>query len=108
MEEITVDNIKKFMENDFAIIDFYADWCGPCRHLIPILEELPYKIGKCNADVVNVYEYGITSLPTLIAYSNSRELSRIVATHLDKTKVLNWIDTLYKPEPNTVDNQEDA
>lgn len=94
MINITKDNIDEFIKKDFVIVDFYADWCGPCRQLLPILEELPYEIGKANIDSIDASKYEITSLPTLIAYSKEKELSRIVATTSDKSKIINWIDSL--------------
>ena len=57
-----------------AIVDFYADWCGPCRHIAPILDELARKYaGKVNIYKVNVDRarklssfFGIRSIPTML------------------------------------------
>ncbi len=56
-----------------VLVDFYADWCGPCRMLAPILEELSaesggaYKVVKVNTDDNRdlAVQYGVSSLPTL-------------------------------------------
>jgi thioredoxin 1 len=67
------DNFETLIKKEKLIVDFYADWCGPCKMLAPILEELE------GIDVleINVDEYpelaakfGVMSIPTLLFYKN--------------------------------------
>lgn len=86
LEHLTVDSFKekvfnfeaskdwKFEGSKPAIIDFYADWCGPCKMVAPILEELQEEYGeKLNIYKVNTEEqrelsavFGIQSIPSLL------------------------------------------
>ena len=60
-------------QNKPMLIDFYADWCGPCRHLAPTVEELAKKyegkalIGKCNVDETEelVARFGVRNIPAV-------------------------------------------
>ena len=68
-----------------ALLDFYADWCGPCKALAPTLErfasENPYvTVGKVNVDENSntAQEFGIRSIPTLVFLHNGREVGRLV------------------------------
>ena len=66
-----------------CIVDFYADWCGPCKMIAPIFEELSKEYaGKCNFFKVNVdeanavaAEYGVMSIPTLIMFNNGAKIA---------------------------------
>ena len=71
-------NEAKFKEDvlskDFVLVDFYADWCGPCRMIAPFLEEIQSEI---NVDIVKVNidespnlasEYNVMSIPTLAIF----------------------------------------
>jgi thioredoxin 1 len=70
------------------LIDFYADWCGPCRMLGPVLEELsedPDLKGKLNFAKVNTEEtpelaeeHNVSGIPCLIIFKNGKEATRIV------------------------------
>lgn len=63
-----------------VLVDFYADWCGPCRMLAPILEELDKTVYKVNVDdeLDLAREYGIMSIPCVIAFKDGKEIKRSV------------------------------
>lgn len=67
------------------LIDFYADWCGPCKMLSPIVEQVAkenedIKVVKVNVDNNQdlAVKYGIVSIPTLVAIKNGEEVNRMV------------------------------
>ncbi|MBE5951033.1 MAG: thioredoxin [Lachnospiraceae bacterium] len=69
-----------------VLVDFYADWCGPCKMLAPIIEALApeyegkVKIGKLNVDNApdTAQKYGIMSIPTLLFIKNGEVVNKIV------------------------------
>ncbi len=69
-----------------VLVDFWAEWCGPCRMLAPVLERIAESnqgkvvVGKLNVDEnQNVpQKYGIQGIPTLILYKNGEEAQRLV------------------------------
>lgn len=63
------ENLKEIIQTGIYIVDFYANWCGPCKMLGPILEELEeINIVKVDIDIHQklATEYGIMSVPTLL------------------------------------------
>lgn len=77
------------------LVDFYADWCGPCKMMSPIVEELAEelkgkaKVGKINVDENSdiAVEYNVMSIPTLIVFKNGKEEKRLVGLR-DKEELL--------------------
>lgn len=82
------DNFDSYMQNSElpVLVDFWATWCGPCRMIAPIVEELSDEYdGRLNVCKVDVDEaeqvamqLGIMSIPTLILFKNSTEKDRVV------------------------------
>ena len=61
------------------IVDFYADWCGPCKMLLPILDEIDFTdVLKVNVDELPeiAKRFGVMSIPTLIFFNNGLEQNR--------------------------------
>ena len=76
------------------LIDFYAEWCGPCRMVAPIVEEIAeehpeYVVGKVNVDEEPELagEYGVFSIPTLVVLKNGK-VSRKITGARPKEKIL--------------------
>ena len=68
-----------------VLVDFYADWCGPCKMIAPIVEEIANErdditVGKVNVDDDGALamKYNVISIPTLIVFKGGKEQSRIV------------------------------
>ena len=89
MAEITLTK-QNFEEevlksNKPVLVDFWATWCGPCRMIAPIVEEIAneyenIKVGKINVDEQEklAIEYGIMSIPTLILFKDGKEVKRLL------------------------------
>jgi thioredoxin 1 len=97
--ELNEENFKDFTENDLALVDIWAPWCGPCRMISPIVDEISNEyqgklsVGKMNADDNRdtVSELGIRSIPTLLLYKNGEIVDRLVGG-VDKQKIVDLIE----------------
>ena len=99
MLQITKDNFKTEIEEHkgLAVIDFYADWCGPCRMVGPIVEQIAnenpqYVVGKINVDeepeLANAF--GIVSIPTLVVLKNGA-VAKQVSGAMPKDAILDLL-----------------
>lgn len=86
-------NSQEFIEtinSQDVLIDFYADWCGPCQMLAPLLEEIDtIDILKVNVDEFKdiAASLGIMSIPTLILFRSGKEIKREIGfKNLDEIK----------------------
>ena len=68
-----------------ALVDFYADWCGPCKMIAPIIEKIAEErsdiiVGKANIDDASelAARFGVMSIPTLIVFKDGKEAKRII------------------------------
>ena len=86
--KITVNNFEEeVLKSDIPVlIDFYADWCGPCKMLAPIIAQLAEeyqgkcKIGKCNIDddITLAQKFRVMSVPTIIIFKNGEAVTTSV------------------------------
>ena len=82
-----------------VIIDFYATWCGPCKMMSPIIDEISkecsdkVKVGKIDTDenASLAEEYGIMSIPTFLAFKNGKMIGTAVGMQ-DKAEILKMFD----------------
>jgi thioredoxin 1 len=83
IEELNSDNFENFVKEGSCVIDFYADWCGPCKMLAPEIDKASkennsVKFGKINID--NNQElsqrFQVMSIPTLIIFENNKQIER--------------------------------
>ncbi len=82
---LTKENFDAEIGGDTPIlVDFWASWCGPCKMLMPIIDQIAkeagdsYRVGKVNVDEQGelAMRYGIQSIPTLIVFKNGEEVNR--------------------------------
>ena len=91
IKHINTEDFNKILEesSDIFLVDFYADWCGPCRMLAPRLEEVDATIYKINVDENSdlAIQYGIMSIPCLISFKDHKEYKRSIGL-VDKEDIL--------------------
>lgn len=99
--QLTDDTFKNEVMDakGLVLVDFWAPWCGPCKMMEPIIEELSssyrgrVKVGKLNVDENNrtAGDYGIMSIPTLILFQDGKEINRLVG-FIPKAKIAKALD----------------
>ena len=99
---IHVNSLEEFNEKiatGRVLVDFYATWCGPCKMLAPILEEIDERkeagdllIVKVDVDEVDVIaaKFGIQSIPTLILFENGQAIKTTLG-YMPKPQLLNFL-----------------
>jgi thioredoxin 1 len=83
---LTDQNFSNLTKNGLVIVDFWADWCAPCKMLAPIMNEIAdemkgkVKVGKLNVDISRqvASKFGVRSIPTVIIFRNGKEVKRLV------------------------------
>lgn len=103
--KITNDNFKsEVLESDIPVLlDFWAEWCGPCRMLSPVVEEVAaeregkIKVGKVNVDeeILLANEFGVSSIPTVVILKGGKSVAKMVG-YMPKAELDAFIDGALK------------
>ncbi|QVL55585.1 MAG: thioredoxin [Simkaniaceae bacterium] len=86
IQEVNDDGFDALIKEGVTVIDFFAEWCGPCRMLAPVLAEVAgelsgkVKFAKLDIDKnhVTAKAHHVTSVPTMILYKDGEEVNRLV------------------------------
>jgi thioredoxin 1 len=84
-----------------VLVDFWAEWCGPCKMIAPFLEELATEMkGKVTVAKINIDEnpqtpmkYGVRGIPTLILFKNGQVAAQKIGA-LPKSKLAEWVESV--------------
>lgn len=97
--KVTSQNFEEevIKSEKLVLVDFYADWCGPCKMLSPIVDQIAeensdIKVVKVNVDDSQdlAMKYQVMSIPTLVVIKEGKEINRSVGLR-DKSEILNMI-----------------
>ncbi len=97
---LTDENFEQVIAKGITLVDFYATWCGPCRMIAPIIEQLAGKVqGKASVAKLDIDQaqqitssLQITSVPTLILFKDGKEVKRVVGVK-DLDYLLNLVQS---------------
>lgn len=88
--EVTDENLANTVRSHaFLVVDFWAEWCGPCRMVSPVIEELArvyagrVTFAKCNVDENprSAAGFGLAAIPTILLFANGQMVERITGAH---------------------------
>ena len=95
VKEITPEEFQKISGDTLILVDFYAEWCGPCRQMAPILEEISREEKSCEMYKIDVdkeesrefvSEQMVMSLPTLLFFKNGKRVDALIGLQ-DREKI---------------------
>jgi len=102
MKNVTDESFEKdvLMANLPVLVDFWAEWCGPCKNIAPTLEELDKELeGKVKVAKVNIddnpdtpIKYGVRGIPTLILFKDGEISGTKVGSGVTKSQLISWIE----------------
>jgi thioredoxin 1 len=98
---ITDESFDRVLDShDLVLIDFWAPWCGPCKKVSPILDEISNErglwVGKLNVDEnpIKSTEYSVTSIPYMVLFKSGKPVKTIIGAkpkHLILEELSEWI-----------------
>ncbi len=96
---VTKENFEQIKNSEKTVLlDFYADWCGPCRMVSPIVEEIAvekpqYLVGKINVDAEPelAADFGVASIPTLVVIKNGKIINQSTGAR-PKAQILSLLE----------------
>ncbi len=102
---LTDTNFEQQTKNKVVLVDFWAEWCAPCKMMAPVLNEVANELsGNSHVGKLNIEQYqsmaqkfNVRSIPTLILFKNGKEMKRFVGIK-QKNFLLNEIKSI-NPEP---------
>ena len=96
--EIKENEFNEKIKAGKVLVDFYANWCGPCKMLSPIIEEISeetpnYTFYKVNVDEASEIsrKYGVMSIPTLIKFENGEQKDKSIGLK-SKEDLITWLN----------------
>lgn len=94
------DSLLELVSNEgITVVDFFANWCGPCRSLLPVLDEVSeekeYKIMKVNVDEYKELPafYGVRSIPTIVIFKDGKPVETLIGAR-SKEQLIDEIEKL--------------
>lgn len=93
----TEDNFEQLINDEKVLVDFFATWCGPCKMLGSVLEEIAQekeiKIVKIDIDKNPnlAKKYGVMSVPTLFIFNKGKQINKTIG-YMPKDNLINWIN----------------
>lgn len=98
--ELTDNNFKEFINKELVLVDVWATWCGPCKMVSPIVDEISSEfvgklaVGKLDADDnrQTVTELGVRNIPTLLLFKNGELVDKLVGV-VSKQKLADMINS---------------
>ncbi|MFP3950408.1 MAG: thioredoxin [Candidatus Micrarchaeia archaeon] len=98
IEHLNSETFDDYVKEGTTLVDFWAEWCGPCRMLGPIFEELSGEMEGVKFGKVDVSEnqqiaqkFGVMSIPTIILFKNGKEADRLTGA-APKERLREWIE----------------
>ena len=99
MQQYKGEDFQKLVNQDgLVLVDFFATWCGPCKMLMPVLEQISTEDDKTSFVKLDIDEYrkeaidnGIRAVPTLVLFKDGKEVDR-ASGYQPREKILSWLE----------------
>lgn len=99
MKQVTDQTFRDDVASGTVLVDFWAPWCGPCKMIAPVLEEIDQEVGdkltiaKLNVDENpdTAGEFGVMSIPTLMVFKDGQMVDKMTGFQ-PKAQLLEWVN----------------